>query len=589
MHGESAAPWELFTVALVLFMAIQTASADDRYERSWPLFESESEGGGDFHLDAPDDSKWIEFNKPAPPINANPVSPMPPTSDSFELPPVAPGDVFGKSASGVLAKDFVFHGNTVVTREELLRVIGPMAGRALTAPQLEDLRQAITRYYVDKGYINSGALLPDEYYRDGIVHFQIIEGRIDKLTLRGMGYLREFYARNRLIEKGEVFNANVLQERFRRLLNDPLFARVNARLEPTGVPGLANLEVDVTRARPWEVSALYNNYRSPSTGSESGGIAFTLRNLTSLGDTFDFRVQGRGAPNTLYGADWSVPVYYPDTQLHARYDYGRSVVIEEPLDTLDVKSILESKEAGLSHTFVNTLSREFSVNLSYLARKNSTYLLGQPFSFVAGEATGISKVNAWRFDQDFTQRWERGALALRSAFTRGHTNTVGSDKNPLVIAPDHYLFWLGQLQASWRVLDKGGDLVLRMSGQWSRDRLVALERFSAGGVHSVRGYRENQLVRDKGFTSSLEFRYPLFDNPASRHRLTLVPFMDYAVAMNLHERSEELASVGLGAVWNFKGLSAELYYGHKLITPTLKSSGNLQDHGIHFQVRYAYQ
>ena len=65
--------------------------------------------------------------------------------------------------------------------------------------ELEQLRQAISRYYVDRGYINSGALLPDDFYRDGIVHFRIVEGRVDQVRLQGLGRLRPSYVEERLV------------------------------------------------------------------------------------------------------------------------------------------------------------------------------------------------------------------------------------------------------------------------------------------------------------------------------------------------------------------------------------------------------
>ena len=53
-------------------------------------------------------------------------------------------------------------------------------------------------------------------------------------------------------------------------------------------------------------------------------------------------------------------------------------------------------------------------------------------------------------------------------------------------------------------------LILRASTQLASDALLAMEKFVVGGHATVRGYRENQFVRDNGFAASAELRFPLF-------------------------------------------------------------------------------
>jgi len=45
-----------------------------------------------------------------------------------------------------------------------------------------------------------------------------------------------------------------------------------------------------------------------------------------------------------------------------------------------------------------------------------------------------------------------------------------------------------------------------------------------GGFESVRGYLENQLVRDRGIVSSVEFRLPVLFNKAGAGIVHLAPF-----------------------------------------------------------------
>src|SRR6185436_2180938 len=54
-----------------------------------------------------------------------------------------------------------FRGNTVFPTAELAALAQPLAGRRVSVAEIEDLRQKVTRQYVDRGYVNSGALIDE--------------------------------------------------------------------------------------------------------------------------------------------------------------------------------------------------------------------------------------------------------------------------------------------------------------------------------------------------------------------------------------------------------------------------------------------
>src|SRR5260221_4380123 len=58
-------------------------------------------------------------------------------------------------------------GNTVLPLEKLEEVTTPYANRELTTEDLEALRLDLTRLYINGGYINSGAVIPDQTVDDG--------------------------------------------------------------------------------------------------------------------------------------------------------------------------------------------------------------------------------------------------------------------------------------------------------------------------------------------------------------------------------------------------------------------------------------
>jgi hemolysin activation/secretion protein len=259
---------------------------------------------------------------------------------------------------------------------------------------------------------------------------------------------------------------------------------------------------------------------------------------------------------------------------------------------LDIQSKVHNLEGGFSYPLINSFRKRLGVGLMLAVRENQTSLLGLPFSFTPGQAGGRNQATVWRMFQDGLWRGERQALAVRSSFSVG-MNALGATAKTSARYPSSEFFsWLGQAQYAYQVLDDGSRIVLRGNAQFSDAPLLPLEQIAVGGVNSVRGYRENHLVRDNGYSVSLEFHYPLFkeNGTDTRHRLSLIPFFDYGAAWNdtkaVNNRRDALYSVGLGLSWQFSRLSADFFYGYALNRSDISSRGDLQDDGIHFQARF---
>ena len=513
------------------------------------------------------------------------------TPEGFSLPPLPDSEPSSKhriaESRRLFVKRIIVDGNTVLSEEDLRNLLQPYVGREVSVAELEELRQKLTRHYIDQGYVNSGAIIPTDAYLDGVLHYKIVEGRLEDVRVKGQGRLREGYIRNRLLGDSEQpLNLRDLQDRFQVLLSDPLISGMNGRLLPGSSPGDSILDVEVIRARSYQLSVFGDNYRPPSIGAEAFGMSGWVRNLTGLGDALDFTfITGDGSDRYFGGL--TVPLTDWGTLAFFRFDEGDSVVVEQPVDDLDIESQVHNLEGGISHPIINTLRQRLTLGVLLAVRENETSILGQPFSFVPGETTGRNQATVWRLFQEYLQRGDRHAAAFRSTFSGG-MNALGATPERDPRFPDSEFFaWLGQAQYAYLMTDDGAQLVLRGVAQFSDDPLLPLERVAVGGVGTVRGYRENHLVRDEGYSLSLEFRYPIIggNDPSARHRFTLIPFMDYGEAWNLDRESEALHSAGIGFNWEFRPLYAEFYYGYAINKPRPDFNNDLQDDGLHFQVR----
>jgi hemolysin activation/secretion protein len=489
-----------------------------------------------------------------------------------------------------IVREFVFDGHHRIDTAALQALAEPFRNRPVRALDLEELRQRISRAYVAMGLVNSGAVIPEGAFDNGRLRIRIIEGTVLQLRQRGMPRLVDAYVGSRLVQAGDTLDVPRLQERFRLLLADPLFERINTRLLPGPDLGQSIVDVELTPARAWQLGVFAHNHQAPAVGSEVLGVDGSLRNLIGWGDTATATLS-RSRGGGSYDLGWALPLGGSRTVLTARLARAASSVVEEPLASLDVDSVVHTKALTLSHPLIDGAQLRWTVGLGNSVRRNHTAIDGEPFSFLAGETTGTTRVRTWQLFQDLVLRADRHVLALRASLASGHNNLPTSDDPAAVdnvgpVPPRSYRVWQGQAQAALAVGDRGAQVLLRGQVQRASAHLVPLEQLSLGGRATVRGFRENQLVRDNGYALSAEYHQPLSWGDAPWQRVTLIPFVDAGSAHDRGAPSTRLASAGLGLQWRIGNFEAELFAARRLAHRHTDTHGDLQDHGLHVSLRW---
>ena len=511
----------------------------------------------------------------------------------FTLPPIEiPSEKQLSTSAIVFVRKFVLVGNTTFSDEALAEVTAPYEGRDITTADLLAVRQELTRYYVSRGYINSGVVIPDQDVSDGTVTLNIVEGRLTSTAVSGNVSLLDGYIVNRLAgAEGETLNVNDLRERFQILLQDPLINSLNAELGPGAAPGEADLKVTVEEDEPYRAVVTLSNHNAPSIGAVGGDMRIVLRSLTGWGDTLEFDIKGTGGSVTG-SADFAIPITASDTILRVGYDRNDAAVVEAPLDTLDIESESETISISIDHPIYRTSRQRLTVGATLERRTSKTFLLGAPFSFSPGVENGKSTVTALRFYQGWIDRSRTRVVAARSTFSVG-IPALGATTNRG--APDsEYLAWLGQMQVAQRLWETDNQVIFRADAQLAADQLLPIEKFAMGGANSIRGYRENQLVRDNGLVLSLEGRFPVatvaipgLSDGLDDGVVSLAPFIDLGRSWNTDIATpspRNLYGAGIGVRWDISAdIHFEIYWGHafrKFDSP----DNDLQDQGIHFRL-----
>ncbi|MEZ5728228.1 MAG: ShlB/FhaC/HecB family hemolysin secretion/activation protein [Burkholderiaceae bacterium] len=518
-------------------------------------------------------------------------------ADDAAHPSAPPGDPAGRALGAEIARGrihvraFAFEGNRHIRRERLEALVAEFVGRSITAVELEQARRRITHWLVRQGYVNSGALVPDQRVREGVVVIRIVEGRLDEVVVSGQGSMDEDFVAARLRHGIEApLSLPRLLDRLRLLQNLDAIDRVQSRFDPGASPGGGKLSVRLFEARPLQLGLTLANDRSPSVGETRTQLGVRHRSLTGRGDTLALRY-GLGRGSDDWRIDYDGPLNAADLRLSARLEASDARVVEAPFSALDIDSRSRIASLGLSWPIVESDVRTVWLGIGIDRKHSETRLLGQPFSFSPGVQDGRAVATALRLSIDGQRRGARDALAARLSIGRG-LDAAGATRAD--VGPDgRFVTALAQIQWARRIGQSGAQALVRADLQWSRDPLLPTEKLAIGGASTVRGYRENQLVRDRATIVSAELRFPVGESASTRMRdwraaaFELAPFVDYGRGTNLESATPSptwIGSAGLAlrariGAW----LSAELQYAHRLAR--VEQVGRAwQDRGIHFRL-----
>ncbi len=497
------------------------------------------------------------------------------------------------------------NGQTVADlAQPIARAVVACQGKALSVGDMIDLRDHITRLYLDAGYVNSGAVIADQDVSDGVLFLEVIEGVLSDIRIyrvergrdgvagepqEGLRRLRDSYVRKRVRPKAdEVLNAADLRARFQRLVSDDNIRRMDAALEPGDVRGEAVLNLRVEEAPRYGVFASVASERSPSVGGERASVGAVVRNTLGMGDVLGVEA---GVTEGLVDAiaSYALPLTARDLTLRINASYSDAEVVEQPLNDLDILSEAYAVSVGLSRPVWRGVQSDVILGADIVRKRTETELLDVPFSFSPGAVDGVTELTILRTTQDFVTESERQVLGLRSTVSVG-LDALDSPTAPPNSPPQNFIAWLAQMQFARKM--GPGQIISRVDAQYTPETLFSTERFAFGGINSVRGYRTNQVLADSGVVGSLEYLVALRDGAPGGgrwiNRLAVSAFADGGHGWNAELDDpvvDTLASVGLQLQFSVNGrLDATIYGAAQLEDIPDPVDETIQDSGFGFRL-----
>lgn len=382
-------------------------------------------------------------------------------------------------------------GNSLITDDEMRRLVAPYEGRELTPEDLTTLVGKINEVYRVRGYLTSLAFIPPQDLERGAITVKVLEGMIGDMEVTGNKYFKAKVIANRIAEKpGDPLNIPQLEKELLRINRTEPY-KLKASLEPGERTGETKIRLDVKEQQPFQIALTFDNAGRPGIGTYRSGIELMDRNVTGHGDRFNARYM-IGAGQQIVTSSYTLPVGSHGTEVSGLFGFSH---VNVDLASLGLRNQPELVGNAYNYGLLvsQPLNRERSLvaDIGFNARRAS--------SFFDGDKTLTTDVRSVALGLNFDKydRYGRTFSRIQTTFA------------PEWLGANTHFFKLDNYFTRVTRLPKNNLLILRGYSQWSPDPLPPIEQFQLGGINSVRGYTQGLLLGDRGYSLGAEWRWPI--------------------------------------------------------------------------------
>jgi hemolysin activation/secretion protein len=475
--------------------------------------------------------------------------------------------------------EYAIEGNTKLKSVQIEEAVYPYLGIGKTFKDVEAARDALEKVYQIAGFVTVGVDIPEQSTANGVITFKVVEGIVDRVSIRGAKYFSSMAIRDGLAElkPGTVPDANVVKAEI-AALNKNSNRRVVPSLKPGKTPGTVDVDVTVEDTLPISGSVTLSNFR-PSSSKNTLRFAADVR-FENVGEKLF------GAGHTLGLGIFTTPQDLKDTRLFSMnylvptLNSGTFLFFALRSNTESLTpvgaALVQGKytQYGLRYFYplgeidgsrlTLAVGLDRKENEQLVASTGAGPLVYHPYTLGINYQAGGSD-SLWKLDTSWVGGIG-GNFALDQEFSKRRLGS-SSDFGALKIDASNDRSLGGQFR-----------LKSRISAQFTSRPLINLEQTVAGGYDTVRGYFEAEQIGDKSLRASIEASYGLKTSGGWLKRGEIVAFFDAAKldiispAVGQTDRFF-LASTGIGArlrfgnTWQF---ASDLAYPLRAVGQTHK-------------------
>jgi hemolysin activation/secretion protein len=423
-------------------------------------------------------------------------------------PPAATPEQKPAAAQRFDIDDFAVEGADTLPQIEIEEAIYPFLGPNKSADDVEKARAALEKAYHDKGYQTVSVSVPQQNAQAKVISLKVTELKVGRLRVKNSRYfdLDKITDKAASLKEGTVPNFTDVTKDIVALNQWP-DRRVTPALRAGATPGTVDVDLNVEDKVPLHASVEFNNRQSPNTTAPRITSTVHYDNLWQRGDSFSFSYQvapQRPSDAEVFSGsylarvedvDWlSVLVYAVKSSSDVATVGGTNIV--GPGQILGSRAVIT---LPTRENFFHTLS----VGLDYKHFDQTVKLGGDGFASPVTYYPVVASYGATFQNEKFTTQ-------LNAAVTynlRPLSSSPTDFDNKRFDASASFIHLNADLSHT-QELPEGIQLYGKIQGQVADGPLVSSEQFSVGGLDTVRGYLESEVLGDNGIVGNIELRSP---------------------------------------------------------------------------------
>lgn len=450
-------------------------------------------------------------------------------------------------------------GATLLDPSMIQRTLAPFALPDATFDTLRQAVEALETLYQRQGYGAVRVILPEQNVTAGTVILKVIEARIGKVLIEGNQHFSSDNIRTSLpmLLEGEPPRLEAASNAL-ALANESFAKRTRLTFVKGDIPGLVDAQVRVVDDTPWRIATTLDNTGTETTGRHRLGVSYQHANLFDRDHALS--LQWLTSPEksdkvSILGFGYKIPLYRRGDSIELAY--GRSNVDSGNVATAAGNYALSGRGEFTTLRYNLGLPRwvgnEQHLSLAWDRRYYQSRVVPQ------GAATSlIPDLTSAPLSLGYSIASPEGATLWKAALTHvwntpsGHNGTAAAynQAGARPGAVGDYRLWRWNVSTSLPLVGEWA-IKVEANGQTSPHMLISGEQFGIGGMDSVRGFNEREVMNDTGHRASLELSSPSQPLPVLNGRLGGVAFVDWGRVERTHplpaeQQREGIASLGAG-------------------------------------------
>ncbi|MCZ9552091.1 ShlB/FhaC/HecB family hemolysin secretion/activation protein [Enterobacter hormaechei] len=423
--------------------------------------------------------------------------------------PVTPDDALTPQGPCFVIRRIELSGATLLSPSAKNRLTAPWINQCLDMARLTRLTDAVSDWYISRGYITSRAFLTEQDLSGGVLHLAVLEGKLQHIRLEGVP--------DRTLKmtfpglEGKILNLRDIEQGMEQL-NRVRQRPVEIEILPGDRQGYSVVNLTATPEFPLSGSVSFDNSGQKSTGTGQLNGALYGNNLLGLADKW-FISGGRSSDfsNSKDAQNFAAGVSIPYGYGLLDYSYSWS----NYLSTIDNngyfwRSTGDTETHRLTGSWVLFRNGDIKTGVS----AGITHRINRNYLDDVLLATSSRKLSSLSLGINHTQKIASGVATLNPTFTQGVPWFGAEDDSDKQGDVPKAEFRKWSLNGSFQrpLADKLWWLT-SVYFQWSPDRLYGSERLTLGGETSVRGFKEQYISGDNGGYWRNELNWSLFTLP----------------------------------------------------------------------------